>query len=157
MTASEFKDIAGVLAWPSIAFFAIVLFYPALCKLVESIAVGLRVRTLKLKALGVELELTPEEVEAAAAQLLHELAVMTNGLSEPERSLFRDVIAANGHKTVGDMFPKFVRHDADHVRLGRLRDHQLIRPMEGGSWQKDKRPVPTQFGLLVVKLLKSKQ
>jgi len=67
LTPKEFAEIARALAWPLtfVAFFAV--FYKPVRALLERLAETLTVKTVKLKAFGAEIELTPEQAKRALA------------------------------------------------------------------------------------------
>lgn len=152
MTIDEFVSVAKVMAWPTLALISIVLFLPSLTALLENLANSLKIRTVKLKLMGVEVELLPEEVKAATGELLQDLADFATSLSQEDHKLFSDILLARGTKQVIELTPGFVRGNEIHDRYGRLRDHHLIRPKDGGRWQPDRYPIPTKFGLLIAKL-----
>jgi hypothetical protein len=152
MTTTEFAKIAEAVAWPGLSFFAIVLFYRPIEKLLDSLAASMKVKSIKVKAFGVEAELTPLEVKAAVDELLQEISDPTNELSEDEVRLLDRIAVTEGRQTVIELEPVFVRGGDVHNQLRRLRDRQLIRPVEGGRWRSDKHPVLTRFGKLVLDL-----
>ena len=152
MTATEFAKIAEAVAWPSITFFAIVLFYSSITKLLNGLATSLKFKSIKVKAFGVEAELTPQEVKAAVEELLKEISDPTNELTEGEVQLLDQIAAADGRRSVIELAPAFVRGNDVHDYLRRLRDRHLVRPLEGGRWLPGKHPVLTRFGRLVLDL-----
>jgi hypothetical protein len=143
MTATEFAKIASALAWPLTTFILVVLFYSPLTNLLE------RLTTIKLKAFGTEVELTPEEVKTAMNELLQEISDPTNELKANEILLFESVVASDGRKSVSELVPSFARGNEFHDTLRRLRDRHLIRPIEGSRWLPEKHPIATRFGKLV--------
>jgi hypothetical protein len=152
MTAIEFAKIAEAVAWPALTFFAIVLFYPPITRLLNSLAASLKIKSIKVKAFGVEAELTPQEVKAAVDELLNEISDPTNELTEGEVQLLDQIAAADGRKSVIELAPAFVRDNDIHASFRRLRDRHLIRPLEGSRWFPEKHPVLTRFGRLVLNL-----
>jgi len=152
MTASDFAKIANALAWPVVGLFALAIFYRSLLKLLEGLASSLKLKTVKVKAFGVEAELTPQEVKAAVDELLQEISDPTNELREDELLLFERVASSDGRRTVIELEPNFVRGNDIHNRFRRLRDRHLIRPVEGSRWLPEKHPSLTRFGRLVLDL-----
>lgn len=120
--------------------------------LIERLATTLTIKTVKLRAFGAEVELTPEQAKRALDELLQDIADSTNELSSEEYSIFESILHAGGRMTVTDMFPTFARNSKEHQQLQKLRDRKLIRPFEGGRWQPDKHPVSSRFGQLVHEL-----
>jgi hypothetical protein len=149
MTATEFAKIASALAWPLTTFILVVLFYSPLTNLLERLTTTLRIKTIKLKAFGTEVELTPEEVKTAMNELLQEISDPTNELKANEILLFESVVASDGRKSVSELVPSFARGNEFHDTLRRLRDRHLIRPIEGSRWLPEKHPIATRFGKLV--------
>jgi hypothetical protein len=152
LTAKEFAEIAGALAWPITAIGVIALFYKPIRALLDRLAATLTVKTVKLKAFGAEVELTPEEAKGALDELLQDIADSTNELSLEETLLFQRIMAAAGRDTVIQLLPNFRRDTIEHQMLRKLRDRKLVRPIEGGNWQPEKRPIATRFGQLVYDL-----
>jgi hypothetical protein len=142
-----YKDAAEILkaiAWPVTVAALAIWFRAPLVHLCESFAV----KTVKLKVLGVEVELAPELVEASVRDLLRAIVASTDGLTQTEIDLFEAIQAADGLRTVKEILPGFT-HDDDNDELKRLRllrDRTLIRPLEGDRWQASKHPVLTHFG-----------
>lgn len=152
MSAKAFAEIATALAWP-VAFVAFVgVFYKPLRAFLDRLAATLSVKTVKLKAFGAELELTPEQAKRGLDELLQDIAESTNELSAEESALFARIMASGGRESVLQLLPTFQRGNADHQRLRKLRDRKLVRPFEGGNWQPQKHPVVSSFGQLVYEL-----
>lgn len=154
MTIDQFTKVAEALAWPLVALAAIIAFAPVLWRLLDALSSSLKLRNVKVKAMGVEVELTPEEAKSAVADLLQEIADSTSDLDDKEIALFDTIVDLSGTKTVREMAPEFARsapqaENPVHKRLGRLRDRQLVRPLAGGAWREHSHPVPTGFGRLV--------
>ena len=61
MTPKDFSEIAGVLVWPITAIRCLIVFYKPLRAILEQLAASLAIKTVKLKAFGVEVEITPEQ------------------------------------------------------------------------------------------------
>jgi hypothetical protein len=152
MTAADFATIADALAWPTVSCLAMILFYPSLAKLIEGLATSLKIKTIKVKAFGVEAELSPQEVKATFDELLQEISDPTNELRPEELLLLDRIASSNGTLSVIDLAPSFKRGDSNHDHLRRLRDRHLIRPAEGSRWLSEKHPVLTRFGRLVLDL-----
>jgi hypothetical protein len=148
----EIKDIAAILtsvAWPITLLVVVFYFRGPLRSLVTRVADSLKVKAMKFKIFGIEIELAPEEAKEVIDEMLQEIVEAMNELSSEEIDLFRTVHRAEGRLAVRDLFPNFNRGDELHTQLRRLRDRKLVRPIEGGRWQAEKHPVVTRFGRLV--------
>jgi hypothetical protein len=157
-TAKDFAEIARALAWPITAVGFLVLFYRPIRGLLYSLASALTVKKVTLKAFGAEIELTPEDAKRALDELLQEIALPTNELTQDEVLLFYGIIASAGQYAVIQLRPHFT-HDDDNIelqRLRKLRQRKLVRPLEGGPWKVDSHPIVTRFGELVYKLRSAK-
>ena len=152
MTVDEFAKVASALAWPLTALAFLLVYLGPARKLLERLASTLTIKSVKLKAFGAEVELTPEQAKRALDELLQDVADLTNGLTSDELALFEIMNKAGGKKTVGDIFPTFERNSREHGQLQKLRDRKLVRPVEGGSWLKNKHPITTRFGQIVYNL-----
>jgi hypothetical protein len=152
MTPKEFADIASAIAWPLVAVAFVAAFYKPVRAVLERLAATLTIKTVKIKAFGAELELTPEQAKQALNELLQDIADVTNELTPEESALFEKTLHADGRFTVANLCPGFVRDSKEHQQLRKLRDHKLIRPFEGDRWQAGKHPVPTRFGQMVYNL-----
>jgi hypothetical protein len=127
-------------------------FYTQLAALLSKLADSLSIKGLKLKLLGAEIELTPDQADRALNEMMAEVADSMNGLSQSEVQLFERVREARGERTVRDLMPEFARGSDSHDELRRLRDRKLIRPSEGGRWEGDKHPVVTRFAEIFLTL-----
>ena len=152
MNPKEFAEIAGALAWPLTFIAFVAVFYKQVHSLLHRLAETLTVKSIKLKAFGAEVELTPEQARRALDELLQDIAESTNELSADDSALFERIVASAGRETVRQLLPTFQRDMPDHLRLRKLRDRKLIRPFEGGNWQPEKHPVVSRFGQLVYDL-----
>ncbi len=154
MSADEFSKIATAIAWPLTALLALWLFYRPIRGLLQRLSETLTFKSLKVKALGAEVELSAEHARTVLHELLDDIAESTNELSADEVTLFDRILAANGAETVAEIIPDFSRGDAagHHDRLRHLRDQKLIIPKERGQWKPDKHPIVTRYGRLVAKL-----
>ena len=152
MTPKDFADIASALAWPLTAIAFLVVFFKPVWALLERLASTLTIKTVKLKAFGAEVELTPEQAKRALDELLQDIADSTNELASEESTLFERIHHAGGRTTVVELFPGFALDSMEHQQLRKLRDRKLIRPFEGGNWQASKHPVSSRFGQLVYEL-----
>ncbi len=155
ITPKDFSEIATALAWPITAVAFLALFYKPIRALLDRLAATLTVKTVKLKAFGAEIELTPEEAKRTLDELLQEIADSTNELSPEELLLFQRIEASAGQDTVAQLLPDFRRDTVEHQRLRKLRDRKLVRPFESGRWQPEKHPIATRFGKLVYDLRSS--
>jgi hypothetical protein len=145
MEAHGMAAILQSIAWPSVALTVALLFRKPLAHLAESVSL----KAIKLKVLGAEVELTPEQAKTNLQELLTDILQTINELPPDVLELFGGIEAAGGRSTVEDLVPGFSRDSHEHQSLRTLRDRQLIRPFEGGSWQAKKHPVTTHFGELV--------
>lgn len=154
MSAEEFSKIATALAWPITALLTLSLFYRPIRALLQRLSETLTFKSLKVKALGSETELTAEYARTVLHELLDEITESTNNLSADEIKLFDQILDADGARTVSQLIPGFSRDDPAgyHARLRHLRDQKLVVPMERGQWKPEKHPVVTRYGRLVAKL-----
>ena len=154
MSADDFSKIATALAWPVTALLALGLFYRPVLGLLKRLSETLTFKSLKVKAFGVEADLSAEYARTVLHELLDDITESTNNLPIEEVALFDRILAADGAKTVGELIPGFSRDDAggNHDRLRHLRDQKLIVPKERGQWKPQKHPVVTRYGQLVAKL-----
>ena len=81
MSADEFSKIATALAWPITALLALSLFYRPIRALLKRLSETLTFKSLKVKALGVEAELTAEYARTVLHELLDDITESTNNLS----------------------------------------------------------------------------
>ena len=109
MTAKEFADIASALAWPVTAVAFLAAFFKPLQRILERLAATLAIKTVKLRAFGAEIELTPEQAKRALDELLQDIAESTNELSPQELVVFKRIIDDAGRTTVAQLFPGFTR------------------------------------------------
>jgi len=154
-TALSARNVARILsavAWPTTVMVALLLFFTPIRSLLNQLANSLKIKVLKFKLFGAEAELSVEEAQGVLDEMLQEIVDAMNEVTEAESKLFKDIAASEGDRTVLDFLPHFERENIHHVKLKTLRDRQLIRPVEGGKWQKDKHPVVTRFGRLVQSL-----
>jgi hypothetical protein len=154
VSADDFAKIATPLAWPIIALIAVWLFYKPLHALIRRLSETLTFKSLTVKALGGQVELTPEYARSVLSELLDDITESTNTLRPEEIELFDRILRANGTKTLAELVPGFTREDKDgnHERLRNLRDQKLIIPRERGRWKPEKHPVVTRYGQLVDRL-----
>jgi hypothetical protein len=155
MSADEFAKIAAALAWPTTALLALSLFHTQMRALLQRLSETLTFKSLKVKALGAETELTAEYARTVLHELLDDITESTNSLSDPEVKLFDAILETEQSQTVDELIPGFRREDQNHQRLRNLRDQKLIIPMEGGQWKPEKHPVVTRYGRLIAKLRRS--
>ena len=153
MTVDEFAKVATVLAWPVFALLAFLLLFEPLHALLKRLSETLTFKSLKVKALGMETELTAEYARTVLHELLDDITESTSQLLREEVDLFLEILNAEGKKTVADYFGgTFVRDSPEHKRLQNLRDQKLIIPRQRSSWQSGKHPIVTPYGRLVAKL-----
>ena len=154
MTPDDFSKIATPLAWPLFAALCVWLFYSPILALLQRLSETLTFKSLKVKALGFETELSAEYARTVLHELLDDITDSTNTLTAEEIRLFNLILLAKGTKTILELLPSFSRRDAEgnHDRLRNLRDRKLIIPLERGQWQPEKHPIVTRYGELVAKL-----
>ena len=152
MTPTEFAAIANALAWPVVVLATLVAFADKLRALLDKLTQSLSVKSVKLKALGGEIELTVEQAKNTLDEQLKAIADASNELTEEELDLFEKILEADGKLTVAMLIQDFKRNSHEHNILRRLRDRMLVAPSETGNWQPGKHPVPTRFGKLVHQL-----
>jgi protein-tyrosine-phosphatase len=152
MSIDEIAKLATPLAWPVTALLIAALFYKPSHALLKRLAETLTFKSVNVKALGVEAELTPEYARTVLHELLDDITATSNQLTQEEIALFDSILNANGAKTVVDIIPGFARSSVEHQRLRNLRDQKLILPAERGQWEVEKHPVVTPYGHLVAKL-----
>lgn len=149
MTPKEFTELLAIAIWPITAWVAALLLWKPLKKLLERLADTLTPKNVKLKLLGVEVDLTPAEVKNALEEVLRDIARSTSELSESEKVLFERIRISAGAQTVEDIFPSFARGSTEHAALQKLRRLNLILPIEGSYWSAEKHPTITEFGRIV--------
>ena len=152
MTTEDFVKIATPLAWPTVTLVIFLLVFEPVHALLKRLSETLTFKSLKVKALGVEAELTPEYAESVLQELLADITASSNQLTPEEITLFDQILASDGQKTVEDLIPGFRRETPPHERLRNLRDQKLILPTTRGSWKGEKIPIVTPYGHLVAKL-----
>jgi hypothetical protein len=154
MSADDFSKIATPLVWPITALLALWLFYRPIRNLLKRLSETLTFKSLKVKALGSEAELTAEYARTVLHELLDDITESTNNLSLDEIKLFDQILEKDGAITIGELIPGFSRNDLAgyHDQLRHLRDQKLIIPRERGPWKPEKHPVVTRYGRLVAKL-----
>jgi hypothetical protein len=139
-------------AWPLILLLIVLYFRTPIRTLLNQLANSLKVKSLRFKLFGQEVELTAQEVEDVLEEMRQESVAAMNELSVDEVALLEGINAADGRSTVLDLIPSFRRDSEEHRKLRKLRDRKLIRPYENGQWQPHKHPVMTRFGRLVWRL-----
>jgi hypothetical protein len=154
MSLDEFIKLAAALVWPITVLVALSVFYSPVRALLQRLAETLTFKSLKVKALGLETELTAEYARTVLHELLDDITESTNNLSADEIKLFDQILEARGVRTIGDLIPGFSRDDKAgyHARLRNLRDQKLIVPAERGQWKAEKHSIVTRYGQLVAKL-----
>jgi hypothetical protein len=152
MKIDDLIKLLSVVAWPVITIGIVSAFYFQLAALLSKLAESLSIKAIKVKLLGAEIEVTPDQADRALNEMMEEVAESLNGLSPSEIGLFDRVRESRGERTVKDLIPEFTRGSDSHNELRRLRDRKLIRPSEGGKWEAGKRPVVTRFAEIFLKL-----
>jgi hypothetical protein len=152
MKLDDLVKLLSVAAWPTVTIGIVSVFYTQLAALLSKLADSLSIKTIKIKLLGAEIEVTPDQADHALNEMMEEAAESLNGLSQSEIRLFEKVREARGERTLQELIPEFTRNSDSHEELRRLRDRKLIRPNEGGKWELGKRPVVTRFAEIFLKL-----
>jgi hypothetical protein len=124
-----------------------------------------RIRLVTLKGYGGKASFTIGEVQDVLQQLVQETVESAKGLDDVEgldevdRRLFNAVRNAKSGPSVQNITEQvfgadkvFSRRSDEHKHFQELRDRNLIRPEEGGSWKGDKHPVLTGFARVVLKV-----
>src|SRR5258705_10877190 len=102
----ELRDVAPIVvsvAWPVTVCILVFYFRLPLKTLLARLADSLTVKTLKLKVLGSEVELTPERAKEALDELLGEILESTNDLSPDEIKLFQAIRSSDGRRSVEEL------------------------------------------------------
>jgi hypothetical protein len=152
MSADDIAKVAASLAWPVVALILASLFYKPVSALLKRLAETLTFRSVTVKALGVECELTPEYARTVLNELLDDITATSNELTKEEIALFDRILSSAGTKRVVDLIPGFTRDSPEHQRLRNLRDQKLILPANRGRWKSEERPIVTPYGHLIAKL-----
>jgi hypothetical protein len=152
MSVDEIVKVATPLAWPVTVFLIVALFYRPVRALLKRLAETLTFKSLKVKALGFESELTPEYARTVLHDLLDDITATSNQLTPEEIALFDQILSSGGSKTLVEIIPGFARDSPEHQRLRNLRDQKLILPATRGQWRSEKHPIVTPYGHLVAKL-----
>lgn len=148
MTNKELADILAATTWPATVLVICLVFRRHLVALLQA----LTIKTIKLKLLGAEIELTAEQADRALNELIQEVVESARGLSESELQLFEKIHEVHGSVTLQELVPGFTRKSEAHEQLRRLRSMKLIRPNEGGRWETNKHPITTRFAEIFIKL-----
>src|SRR4051812_3291682 len=111
MSADDFAKIATAVAWPITALLALSLFHTQIRALLRRLSETLTFKSLKVKALGAETELTAEYARTVLHELLDDITESTNSLSDAEVKLFDAILQEGQRKTVDELIPGFRRED----------------------------------------------
>ncbi len=152
MSVDDVATLATPLAWPITVLLVVAIFHSPVSMLLKRLGETLTFKSVKVKALGVEAELSPEYARTVLHELLDDITATSSQLTPEEIWLFDAILAADEVKTVVELVPGFTRDSPEHARLRNLRDQKLILPKERGQWKTDKHPVVTPYGRLVAKL-----
>ncbi len=87
MSGDDIAKVAAPLAWPVVALLLAGFFYKPVCALLKRLAETLTFKSVKVKALGVEGELTPEYARTVLHELLDDITATSNQLTQ-RRSRF---------------------------------------------------------------------
>jgi len=155
MTYKELAEILAAIAWPittiAIVFGFRVHVVSVLRKLEESMSFkGLK--GIKLKLLGAEIKLTPDQADRALNEMMQDVVESMNELTATEIKLFERIHEVRGSLALEELISDFARGSAEHKQLRSLRALKLIRPSEGGKWEGIKHPVVTRFAEIFLKL-----
>jgi hypothetical protein len=119
---------------------------PPIRTLMNRLAANLTIKVVKVKVLGTEFEITPEQAEGALDELLQEIVDPTNELPTDVALLFQKILSSPKDIKVGDIFPDFERETPQHEQLRKLRRAKLVRPRDGDRWDRDSYPIVTRVG-----------
>jgi hypothetical protein len=142
------EHVAAVLRaamWPVVAVVGLLLLRRPLRQLLTAAML----KSIKLKVFGFEFELSREEADQVLGDLLKEIRSPVNALTPEEKELFERIVDSDGLNRVDQIIEGFRRDTPGHEQLRKLRDLQLVRPIEGGRWKPEKHPVVTRFGHIV--------
>ncbi len=109
MSGDDIAKVAAPLAWPVVALLLAGFFYKPVCALLKRLAETLTFKSVKVKALGVEGELTPEYARTVLHELLDDITATSNQLTPEEITLFDRILSSAGTKTLLDLVPGFTR------------------------------------------------
>ncbi len=148
MTFHEFTALASVLVWPLTFLILGGVLVGSVRNLLNRLAVGVTLRRIKIKAHGVELELTREQACDVLEEELRGLLVALDQLPAEEKQLFESIRTTRGFATVKQLLPEFHQDNECHQLLLNLSAKNLIKPVEGGSWHSEKHPEVSKLGEL---------
>lgn len=136
-----------IVAWPVLVLVAMIIFRTQLAHLIT------RIRGFKFHTKGGQVfELSTTEVSSIAQDLLLETDALIRDLDEPAKKILARIVASPRSLTVEQAAPGFTRGSPEHDSLRKLRDCQLIRPVEGGRFQPEKHIEIKRFGQVLLKL-----
>jgi hypothetical protein len=152
----ELAEILTAVVWPMAVIGIVWTFYRPVVAVLEKLKESLSIKGIKLKLLGAEIELTPDQADSALNEMIQNLAESTEDLSTDDIKLFEKIHEAGGALTVEALIPGFSRESEAHNQLRRLQDVKFIRPNEGGKWAAAKHPITSRFGEIFLKLKKDR-
>lgn len=101
---------------------------------------------------GTEIDVSAHEAAEIAQELLNEVDQLIEDITSEESAILARVLKSPRTLSVIEMFPSFKRPSKELDILRRLRDKQLIRPVEGGQWLSDKHIEIKPFGRILLKV-----
>jgi hypothetical protein len=155
-TYKELAEILAAVAWLATVIGIVWTFYSSVVAVLDKLKESLSIKGIKLKLLGAEIELTPDQADSALNEMIQNLAESTEDLSADDINLFERIHEARGLLTVEALIPGFTRDSEAHNQLRSLQDVKFIRPSEGGKWVATKHPITTRFGEIFLKLKKDR-
>jgi hypothetical protein len=144
------NNIVVASVWPIALVIIAVLFRKIIISVLE------RAKNFTFEILGSKINVTLDELESSLKQLMEEVTAGLDDLKEEHYKLFKEIRQSNGAESIQEIINRlfkvdFTRNSSQHKFLRELRGMKLIRPSEGGKWERAKHPVATQFARLVIR------
>jgi hypothetical protein len=136
----------ATLLWCIVVAVALALFWKRIRALLE------RDGDVEVEIPGVRLRAGAEIKREILKPVFDEVSTVVTQLSPELRGQFikiREVVETGAEYRLPE---SFLRHSPEHMRLGKLRALQLIRPSGGGRWRPGERAELTNFARLAMKL-----
>src|ERR1700733_736010 len=91
MKIDDLIKLLSVVMWPVITIGIVAAFYTQLAALLRKLADSLSIKKIKVKLLGAEVMVPPDQADRALNEMMEEVAESMNGLSRSEIELFERV------------------------------------------------------------------
>jgi len=88
-TYKELAEILTAVVWPMAVIGIVWTFYRPVVAVLEKLKESLSIKGIKLKLLGAEIELTPDQADSALNEMIQNLAESTEDLSADDIKLLR--------------------------------------------------------------------